>query len=443
MTADFERLRADWLSLDEAVARILNAAEPLPSRTVPLVRALGRVLARPGSARIDLPPFDNSAMDGYAVRAADIAGATRSEPRVLPVVSAARAGAAGQDQSLAPGQAIRIMTGARVPDGADTVVRVEHTDAEEGAQGKVRIFDDADAGRNIRPGGQDFRAGDQVMAAGLEVTPGWTAVLAAAAIAEVEVHRRPRVAVLTCGDELRPLAESSVPTEPGTIVDSNGPALAACLTEAGAEPVLLGIARDDPGDLRARIHQAMDCDALVTVGGASMGEADLLKRTLLEDGLELDFWRVRIRPGSPFSFGWLPRETGRPLPVFGLPGNPSSAFVTFQVLVRPWVRVSAGRVTPHRRVLEAVCGEALRSPADLCHLYRVTLEGGPSRPVVRLTGPQGSGLVSGLGLADGLAVVPEGIERLDEGAPVQVILLDDDAGGDRDAGYRPREARET
>jgi molybdopterin molybdotransferase len=277
-----------------------------------------------------------------------------------------------------------------------------------------------------------------VVERGTRVTPGWTAVLAAAGCAGVDAHPPPRVAVLACGDELRAAGDLADVRAGRAIPESNGPMIAAAVRAAGGIPVRLGIARDDPTDLRQRISGARGCDLLVTLGGASMGEADLLKRVLLEDGLELDFWRVRMRPGSPVSFGHLPRPGESPLPTLGLPGNPASAFVTFQVLARPFLRRLAGDPRPHRQVVSARAGEAITAAPGLCHLFRVTVDASPGAPGVRLAGPQGSGLVSGLGPAQGLAVVPEGVERVAEGDPLDVILLDDGAAGAPERGYAVR-----
>jgi molybdopterin molybdotransferase len=433
----FERLTADWLPLDEAVARLLGSVTPLPAVSLPLGDALGLVLARAVVAEATLPPFDNSAMDGYAVRAADVSGASDGSPVRLSVVGAVRAGDR-PSAGVAPGQAVRIMTGAPIPPGADSVVRVEDTDAEAARDGTVAVRSPRDAGRNVRPGGQDFRAGAAVVEAGTRVTPGWTAVIAAAGAGAVHVHPRPRVAVLACGDELRAAGDLADVRAGRAIPESNGPMIGAAIRAAGGVPVLLGIARDEPGDLRRHVERARGCDVLITLGGASMGEADLLKRVLLEDGLELDFWRVRMRPGSPASFGRLPRPGGPPLPTLGLPGNPASAFVTFQVLARPLLRRLGGDPSPHRRVVCARAAEPIASTPDLCHLFRVTLETTSTLPEARLAGLQGSGLVSSLGPAQGLAVVPEGVHGVAAGDELDVILLDDAPAGAHERGYAVR-----
>ncbi len=422
----FEDRHPDWLSVDEAIRRVLAGARPLSEEKVRLRDALGRALATGVLARADLPPWDNSAMDGYAVRGGDVRGAISEEPVSLEVVGETRAGEVS-GRALGEGQAIRIMTGAPIPPGADSVIRVEHTDAEEEA-GIVRIHTDADVSRNIRAGGQDMRAGEEVLPAGTSVGPGQMGLLSASGAEQVRVHRRPTVAILSNGDELAGPTEFRRVLTGRAIPETNAPTLAAAVTLAGGIPLLLGIARDTAPDILDKIHQAREegADILLTSGGASMGETDLIKRVLDDVGLELDFWRVKMRPGTPFSFGRLPMEgVDAELPVFGLPGNPASSFVTFQLLCRPFLLKLAGHRRIFRPVIRARAGEPLQSPPRLTHFFRVRFRGDPSFPTTFLTGSQSSGLVRGQGLAQGLAVVPEGVGRVEEGETVRVILLDD------------------
>lgn len=417
----FANRTADWLHVDEARSRILSAAEPLPPETVPSELATGRALARAVKATATLPPWNNSAMDGYAVRGADVEGATRDAPVSLEVTAVVRAGA-DAGRSVEPGQAIRIMTGAPVPSGADTVIRVEHTDAEA-EEGTVRIYEDSDRGRHIRPAGQDMRAGTTLLEAGHSITGGTVGVLVAAGVPSVEVHQAPSVAILPTGDELREPERYDDVREGLGVPETNGKMLAAMVSGLGSEPRYLGIAPDDPTELASLVDAGEDADVLVTIGGASVGEADFVKRVLDEADFELDFWRVKMRPGSPVSFGWLPRDEHRQA-VFGLPGNPSSAFVAFQVFVRPFLLRLAG----HRRVLprSVTCraGEVIETRADLTYFQRVSLRREGADTVARLTGSQLSGLVSGLAAADGLAVVPPETTRIEVGDPVDVMLLD-------------------
>lgn len=430
----FETRRADWISVERALHTAVSVARPLPGETVPLSRALGRALAVSIEARATLPPWDNSAMDGYAVRGEDVAGASADAPVRLRVVGESRAGVAAGGR-LGPGEARRIMTGAPVPAGADSVVRVEDTDREE-HPGVVLVRSDRDRDRNVRPGGQDMRRGDVVLEAGTSIGPGQVAVAAAAGFAEVRVHRRPRIAILSSGDELVGPEDYEDVVEGRAIPETNGPAIAAAAAAAGAEAIPPLLARDDPDDIREKVLAAAEADVLVTSGGASMGEADLFKRVLAKEGLELSFWRVTLRPGSPLSLGHLPREGGAPLPVFGLPGNPASAFVTFELFVRPFLLRLAGHRRIHRTVVRATAGEELASTPRLTHFHRVTLHDDGGTLMARLTGPQGSGLVRSLGRADGLAVVPRGIRAIEAGRPVDVILLGDGPAASELPGYR-------
>jgi molybdopterin molybdotransferase len=370
-----------------------------------------------------LPPWDNSAMDGYAVRGADVAGASPGAPTELRVVGEARAGERW-DGTLGAGEAVRIMTGGPIPAGADSVIRLEDTDREV-RSGRIRVLADRDRGRNLRPGGQDMKPGDPLLEPGDPLGPGALAVAAAAGLAQLTVHRRPRVAVLTSGDELRgPDRFADVRAGRG-IPDTNGPMLLALARELGADAVALGPVRDDPAAVRERLEhaRASDADLLLTVGGAAVGATDLFGQTLAELGARSDFWRVKIRPGSPFSAGLLARGDGSPLPVLGLPGNPASAFATFHLFVRPALLRLAG----HRRVelpaVAAVAGAPLAGGFGLTHFLRVRLAVARGRLVATPTGPQGSGLVRGLAAADALAVVPEGTDELPLGSDLSVLLL--------------------
>ena len=418
-----KRAPADWLSVDEARARVLALVSPLPSEEVPLLQALHRALAAPINAAATLPPWDNSAMDGYAVRGVDVAGALPDSPVEMRVVGEARAGIKWVG-TLGPGDAVRIMTGGPLPDGADSVVRVEDTDGEEQA-GQLWIRSERDRGRNVRRGGQDMRPGDLLLERGDALGPGGVAAAAAAGLAFVRVHKRPRIAVLTSGDELRgPEHFDDVQAGRG-IPDSNGPLLLAAAAECGADAVGLGPVRDDVAAVRERIEEAcsMEIDLLVTVGGASMGGTDLFRDVLVTMGLALDFWRVRMRPGSPFSAGHLTRETGRALPVLGLPGNPASAYVTFQLFARAALRRMGGHHGIGLPPVTAVAGDRLAGGASLTHFPRVRIEAKDGSLVAIPAGPQGSGLVKGLAQADGLAVVPEGVDAISAGSPVTVLLL--------------------
>ncbi len=424
----FEGRAADWLTWREAQARCVTAGETLPADEVPLLDARGRALAADAVATATLPPWDNSAMDGYAVRGEDVRGAREGAPVHLPVAGEVHAGDPPHP-GLQPGTAVRIMTGAPVPTGADSVIRVEHTDAEEEA-GTVAIQRDDDSGGNIRPGGQDVRAGETVLEAGHPVTPGVVGVLAALGRARVPVHRRPEVCIVPTGDELTRAADYGRVEAGRGIPESNGPMMAAAVAGAGARPRLLEPIPDDRDALSAALIDAARSDVVLTLGGASMGEADLVKRVLDELAYVPDFWRVRMRPGTPFGLGFLPRPgagTER-VPVFGLPGNPSSAFVTFELFVRPALLRMAGHRRILRRRVRAVAASGLKGGGTKAYFLRVELEDGPPLQA-RLTGHQSSGLVRGLAFADGLAVIPDDLDGVAEGDEVEVLLLDDAPGG--------------
>lgn len=421
----FERRSADWLGWREARSRVLGGFDPLPEEEVSLPDALGRALARPLTATADLPPWDNSAMDGYAVRGEDVAGASREAPALLRVVGRVRAGER-PGTPVGPSEAIRIMTGAPVPRGADSVVRVEHTDREARA-GRVAVFEDGDRGRNVRPAGQDMTVGDAVLPAGRPIRPGTVGVLAALGLERVPVRRRPTVGIVPTGEELRPPSRYDDVRAGLGVPETNGPMLAAAARVAGAIPHLLEVAPDDADVLRRRLRNAADHDVVVTIGGASMGEADLVKRVLDELGYVASFWRVRMRPGTPFGFGWIPRGERR-VPVFGLPGNPSSAFVTFELFVRPALLRLAGHERILRRSLRCRAGADLPGGRGKAVFVRVALEPGDEAAAAVPTGPQSSGLVRPLSGAEGLALVPEGRDGIPAGEEVEVLLLDDAPG---------------
>ena len=422
---DFESRAADWLPVGEALQRILTSASPLDVEVVPLAEALGRVLASDVIAPTGVPPWESSAMDGYAVRGEDIAGASRDAPVTLTVVGAVLAATRFQEQ-VAPGQAVRIMTGGPVPAGTNGIVRVEDTDREQGQPRRIVIYSDRDTGRHVRPAAEDWSQGDITLEAGTGIGPGQIAVLASAHAAEVPVRRRPLVAILASGDELRDIAVG--PPGLDRIPESNSRVIAAAVLLAGGTPVRIGIARDDADDIRAHIEKARDADVLVTLGGASMGEGDLFKRVLDDTGFRLHFWRVKLRPGTPTSFGHLPRKGQADQAVFGLPGNPASTFVTFEVLVRPFLMALSGHVRVHRTVVSARAAEDLRSITSVTAFLRVVLTRAGGVAEASLAGPQGSGLVSSLGAADGLAVIPEGVEGIPKGEAVDVLLLGDPPG---------------
>ncbi len=422
----FEERIADWLPLAEAEKRVLDAVPPVvDTEFISFDNALGRVLAQDISASSTLPPLDNSAMDGYAIKSTDLRKATETDPVILSVVGVVHAGASFEG-NICQNEAVRIMTGAAVPAGTDTVVRVEHTDREKTNPGKIAIFSDKDRGRNIRPAGEDWIEGTTILHSRQSLGPNQITVLAANRETSIEVFKKPTVAILSSGNELASLSEVSL--EPGQIPESNSHLISSSVKIAGGTPYNLGIAKDEISDIESHIETGRDADILVTIGGASMGEGDLFKQYLDQAGFELDFWRTRIRPGSPFSFGHLPRKNRSDQIIFGLPGNPSSAMVTFEIFVRPFILALAGCSHIYRPIVTAVSTNDLDSPKNLTEFPRVKLKKRDGRLAFSPTGPQGSGLVGSLDRADALAIIPEGVNKVSKGSMLNLMLLHDSPG---------------
>ncbi len=415
---------ADWLGAEEARDRILAGVDRLGTERRALLAALGSVLAEDVVSPVDLPPWDNSAMDGFAARSADVLGATEAEPRVLRVVDDVPAGRF-PSRPVGPGEAIRVMTGAPVPDGADGVVRVEHTDGGAGigtAAGRVEIRADADAGRNVRPRGEDVRRGAHVLLAGTVLGPPALAVAASVGRGELSVVRRPRVGILTSGDELVEVEGFAEVLAGRRIVSSNSYALAAQVAALGMEPVPLGIAADAPDAVRERVLAAAGCDALVTSAGVSVGEHDHLLAVLQGLRTEVAFWRVRVRPGSALAFGRIGALGG--IPWFGLPGNPVSTTVCFEVFVRPALLRMAGHARVHLPTVEVVLGDDHPARPGLTLFPRVRLErDGEGAPRARLTGSQSSGVATSMAMADALAVIPQDRAGARTGDRLRAIVL--------------------
>lgn len=407
------------LSVAEASEQILAAIAPLPVERVPLLDALGRVLAVSIVSPITLPPWTNSAMDGYAVRGDDIDAVTAGRPVTLPVIETIPAGQFAS-RALRPGEAFRIMTGAPLPDGADTVVRVEDTDA--GIE-RVEIRDARDARRNIRPRGEDINAGDIVLAAGELIAAAQIGVLASVGAGSVDVYRRPRVAIIGSGDELVDLDRFHEALAGRKIVSSNSYTLHALVRAAGGEPVNLGVAEDSPEALRALLERTTGCDLIVTSAGVSVGELDYTRVALEQLGADMRFWKVRMRPGAPLGFGVL-----RGIPWLGLPGNPVSAMVTFELFVRPVIRRMLGHARLFRRPVDVVLDERVTIGARLTHFLRaiITPEA-DGRLHARLTGPQGSGILTSMTRANALLVVPEDRRQCEPGEMLHALPIVEDA----------------
>ncbi|HET7187184.1 MAG TPA: gephyrin-like molybdotransferase Glp, partial [Gemmatimonadaceae bacterium] len=387
------------LAVHEASSHMLAGVSALGSETVPLAKALGRVLARDVVSPVSLPPWDNASMDGFAVRANDVVGASVNSPRQLRVVDTIAAGSRGT-RVVGPGEAARIMTGAPVPEGADTVIRVEDT-SSDATPGAVSIRDDRDAGRNVRARGEDVRADSVVLTAGTPLAPAHIGVLASVGCASPLVHTRPRVAILATGDELVPVEHFDAVRAGERIVSSNSYSLEAAVLAAGGEPVPLGIAPDDPAGLARCLRGAEGCDMVLTSGGVSVGDFDYTREVVGALGGELSLWRVKMRPGAPLGFG---RLFG--VPWLGLPGNPVSALVTFELFARPLLRMLGGHRRPHRRTIRVVLQEDVQLAAPLTHYLRAVLnDGAGGETFASLTGPQSSGMLTSMAAADALVVI--------------------------------------
>jgi len=398
------------LTVAQARERILDRVVALDSETVALPEARGRVLAEEIRSERDVPPFANSAMDGYAVRARDVAQASAAQPVRLRVLGEIRAGAAPPG-SVQPQTALRIMTGAMIPDGSDAVVRVEDT-AEHDGTVDVRV--PVAAGTSLRAAGSDLHRGDLLATAGRVVKPGLIGVLASAGRAAVQCVRRPRVLVLTTGDELREPGEA---LGPGQITNTNRYTLLAAVQDAGGIVIDAGVARDERGDLIERLGAAGDADLVVTTGGVSMGAYDLV-RGLLEEREAVRFWQVALRPGKPLMFA-----TIGGVPLIGLPGNPVSTLVAFELFVRPALLKLQGRTDLERPRLTAIAEEQLHNPPHLEQYFRGIARHDGARLLVRLTGDQGSHVLRSMADANCLIVVPLGTSEVAAGSPVEILPL--------------------
>lgn len=404
------------LAAREAALRILAAVPRQPTLRIPLDDALGCVLAEPLVSPLDLPAWTNSAMDGYATRADDVRGASTDRPIRLRVVEQIPAGAF-PSRTLQPGECARIFTGAPLPPGADGVIRQEDTDL---GRDTVEVRSDRDAGVNIRLAGEDIRRGTTVLEAGTELGAAELGVLASLAVAHPLVFRRPLVGILGGGDEIVDVDQPEEILSGRKIASSNSHTLHALVRLAGGQPLHLGIARDTPESVRAHLARAPECDLLVTTAGISVGEHDHLRDAVTGLGGSIDFWKLRMRPGAPVGFG---QVLG--VPWIGLPGNPVSAMVTFELFVRPAIRTMAGQVLPFRRTREVRAAESISLRPTLQHFLRAIVTETTAGLTARLTGPQGSGILTSMARANALLVVPEGQHDTPSGSSLRAILLDE------------------
>jgi molybdopterin molybdotransferase len=429
----------------EAARRILSEIQVQPTLRIPLDDAFGAVLAEPVVSPMNVPPWTNSAMDGYAARAEDVKGATSDAPKRLRIVEELPAGSF-PTRAIGPGECARIFTGAPLPEGADSVIRQEDTRGAssevQGARGFVEVLQDRDCGVNIRRAGEDIKAGQLVMEPGDELGPARLGVLASLAIAQPVVYRRPRVGILGSGDEIVDVDRPEEILSGRKIASSNTHTLLALVHQAGGVPVNLGIAEDRLESVEAHLARGLECDLLVTSAGISVGEHDFLRAALERLGGELRFWKLRMRPGAPVGFGVL-----RGVPWIGLPGNPVSTMVTFELFVRPAIRKLMGHTLPFRRTVPVRAAEPIKVGPKLQHFLRAVvsesfelrvdrsakdLSSDAQRatpnaqlPTAVLTGPQGSGILTSMIKANALLVIPEGQHQTPAGATAQAIVLDD------------------
>ena len=433
---------ADMLPVEEALARILDLVEEMPAELRPIREATGQVLAEDVVAPFDIPPRDNTAMDGYAVRAgdtapagADVAGDGSAELRVIGELAAGYL----YEGVVGSGEAVRIMTGAPMPDGADSIVPFEETDetglrapgqagrSDGAAPRRVRVLKAARPGANIRRRGEDVRRGALILTRGLVLRGAGIAVLASMGIGAVSVVRRPRVAILSTGDELLTPGASreGAPPAPGKIYDSNAYGLAALVEEYGGVPVLSGIAQDTVPALTAKIAEAVAAaDMVVTSAGVSRGDFDVVKEVLAREG-EVRFWTVRMKPGKPLAFGRFTAPDGRLVPHIGLPGNPVSSLLAFELFGRPALLKMQGRRVQSRPVVTAVADEAIiNTDARRVYARAIVERAADGRWHARLTGPQGSGVLTSMAYANGYAVCPAERDRVSVGEEVEVLMVD-------------------
>lgn len=398
------------ISVDEALDRILNQVSELAPQEVDLMDAVGCVLKQEIIARDNIPPFNNSAMDGYAVRYEDLAGASADNPVELSVLEDLPAGYVATS-SIGPKQAIRIMTGAPVPDGASAVVMVEKT--ERTANG-VNIFSEPRDGENIRLAGEDVSSGSIVLSPGKVIHAGDIGMLASLGFPRLAVVKRPVVAIIATGDELVDVGDELTP---GKIRNSNAYSTAAQVIEAGAIPKILGIARDTEADVRAKISEGLTADAVITSGGVSVGDYDFVKGILDSLG-EMLFWKVAMKPAKPLAFGMIDGK-----PMFGLPGNPTSSMVSFEQFVRPSLLKMAGHSQIRRQLVEVTIGDRIKKKAGRRYFVRVTVAREDGQMVARPSGAQGSGMLTAMTRANALLIMPEEIETYLPGDRANVQVL--------------------
>jgi molybdopterin molybdotransferase len=416
------------LTVEEAIQKILEAVNVLDAETVPIMESAGQVLAEDIKSEVTVPPLDNSAMDGYAVRAGDTKGAAENSPKILKVIDTVIAGSISKKE-VTPGTAIRIMTGAPVPNGANSVIQFENTDeAKQKKSGRtvtqVSIMSEAAQGDNIRLAGEDVTRGKIVLKKGTIIRPAEIGLMATVGYSKVKVIRRPVVAVLSTGNELVEIGE---PLPEGKIYDSNAYSIASLVKRYGCIPKILGIARDDEKELLNKLQQAQDADMLLTTGGVSMGDYDMVKDVLERDG-EMVFWKVRVKPGKPLAFGKIKGKDkngkARTIPHLGLPGNAVSCMVSFELFVRPALLKMMGKKNYNKPTVDAVLEDSVVNDAGRRIYDRAIIRRSDGHYYAKLTGPQGSGILTSMSLANGLVLIPEERNKVNKGETVQALMLD-------------------
>ncbi len=418
------------ISVEQALEKILSYANVLEEEQVPLLNSLGQVLTEDIYSSINIPPLDNAAMDGYAVQAKDTNDASGKSPRFLRVIDTVIAGSISE-HNVEPGTAIRIMTGAPVPKGADSVVKFEDTDESQRKKSsaeqpvtEIGVLCKIKSGLNIRRAGEDITKGSIVLKKGTVIRPAEAGVLASLGRSQVKVIRRPVVAILATGNELVDIEQ---PLPAGKIYNSNTYSVAALVQRYGGIPKILGIALDSEDSLVTRLRQGLDTDMLITTGGVSAGDYDIVKDVLAKEG-EITFWTVRMKPGKPLAFGTIKgigkAGATKSIPQLGLPGNPVSSMVTFELFARPAILKMMGKKNLTNPTVEAVIEEAIVNTDGRLVYTRAVVEKRGSQYFARLTGPQGSGILTSMSQANGLVIVPEDKAEVKAGETVQVIMLD-------------------
>lgn len=411
------------ITVEQALETILGQVRVLGTERVDILRARGRVLAQDIVSGLDVPPLDNSAMDGYAARHADVATASAEKPALLKIMGDLPAGYTSKD-ILQPGQTLRIMTGAPLPPGADTVIMQENTRSDGST---VSILQSEKLGTNVRYAGEDIKKGTALFQAGTLVRPAHIGIMASIKRAMVSVYQRPRVAILSTGDELVDIDED---LGPGKIVTSNSYSLASLVEDAGGTAIMLGIARDTKEALRSRMLEGLHADIIISSGGVSVGDYDFVKDVLQELGLDMKFWKVQMRPGQPLAFGIIGGK-----PAFGLPGNPVSAMVSFEQFVRPAMRKMSGHTRIFRTVIEAIARENVKGREGRKFFLRCRLAQKDGQWHATTTGEQGSGILMSMAAASGLMVIPADVSGVSAGDKVKVQVLDPELGYSETVNY--------